>query len=158
MRTWWHFPAGCKITCVIMSLSPSTRMGSSGISASTSRFRSVIFRSMEISTRRILADVEVLSLPQGVDGLQLAHVQHPPHQPAQAAALVGDDLEILPLVLRRDGAVQNAVCIAGDGGHGRLQLMGDVGDELPPLALRLLQVLRHVVEGGRQLSQLVIRP
>ena len=34
--------------------------------------------------------------------------------------------------------------------------MGDVGDELPPLPLRLLQALRHVVEGCGQLAQLVV--
>ena len=85
-----------------------------------------------------LADIEVAAAPQGVNGLELADVQHPPHHAAETPALVGDDLQVLPLVLRRDGAVQNAVGIAGDGGHGGLQLVGDIGDELPALALRLL--------------------
>ena len=43
------------MTCVMRSLSPSTVTGSSGMSASTSSPRSVIFFSIEISTRRMLS-------------------------------------------------------------------------------------------------------
>ena len=103
-----------------------------------------------------LADVKVAAGFQGVDGLQLAHIQHPPHHAGQAAALVGDDLQVLLLPLRRDGAVQNAVRVAGDGGHGGLQLMGDIGDEFPALPLRLLEGFRHGVEGGGQLTDLIV--
>ena len=92
---------------------------------------------------------------QGVHGLQLAHIQHPPHQAGEPPALVGDDLQVLLLGLRGDGPVQDAVGIARDGGHGGLQLVGNVGDEVPALALRLLQRLRHPVEGHRQLADLV---
>ena len=67
-----------------------------------------------------LADVKMVSAAQRVHHLQLAYVQHPPHHAAEAAAFVGDNLEILPLVFRRDGAVQDAVGITGDGGHGGL--------------------------------------
>ena len=98
----------------------------------------------------------MIPAPEGVHGLQLADVQHPPHQAAEAAALVGDDLQILLLVFRRDGAVQDAVGIAGDGGHGGFQLVGDVGDKLPALPLRLLKAFRHVVEGGRQFADLIL--
>ena len=102
-----------------------------------------------------LADIEAAAAFQGVHGLQLAHIQHPPHETGEPPALVGDDLQILLLGLRRDGPVQDAVGIARDGGHGGLQLVGDVGDEVPALALRLLQGLRHPVEGRRQLADLV---
>ena len=38
------------------------------------------------------ADVKVVAVPQRVHGLKLADIQHPPHQPAQSAALICDDL------------------------------------------------------------------
>ena len=84
-----------------------------------------------------LADIEVLLLH--LLGLDLGDIQHAAHQTAQTAALVRDDLQIVPLPLRRDGAVQNTVGVAGDGGHGGFQLVGHVGDEVPALALRLRQ-------------------
>ena len=34
--------------------------------------------------------------------------------------------------------------------------MGNVGDELPALPLRLLEGFRHVIEGGRQLTDLIL--
>ena len=43
------------MTCVMRSLSPSTMMPLSGMSASTSSPRSVIFFSIEMSTRRMLS-------------------------------------------------------------------------------------------------------
>ena len=92
------------------------------------------------------------SAPQGVDGLELAHVQHPPHQAAEAAALPGDDLQVLLLVLRGDGPVQDGVRVPGDGGHGGFQLVGDVGDKLPALLLGALEGVGHGVEGLRELA------
>ena len=99
-----------------------------------------------------LAQVELL-LPHLLI-LDLGDVQHPPDKAAEPPALVGDDLQILALLLRRDGAVQNAVGIAGNGGHGRLQLMGHVGDEVTPLPLRLLQGVRHGVKRRGKLADL----
>ena len=103
-----------------------------------------------------LAHVEMIAVAQGIDGLQLADIQHPPHKAAETAALVGDDPQILLFILRRDGTVQNAVRIPGDGGHRGFQLVGDVGDELPALTLRLLQGLCHIIKGSRQLADLVL--
>ena len=34
--------------------------------------------------------------------------------------------------------------------------MGDVGNKLPALALRLLERFRHIIEGSRQLSNLIV--
>ena len=98
----------------------------------------------------------MITVAQGIDGLQLADIQHPPHKAAETAALVGDDPQILLFILRRDGTVQNAVRIPGDGGHRGFQLVGDVGDELPALTLRLLQGLCHIIKGSRQLADLVL--
>ena len=103
-----------------------------------------------------LADVEVVAAAQRVHDLELADVQHPPNHAAEATAFIGDDLEVLPLVLRRNRSVQNAVGIAGNGGHRGLQLVGDIGDELPALALRLLKALRHIIERGRQFADLIV--
>ena len=54
----------------------------------------------------------MIAVAQGIDSLQLADIQHPPHKAAETAALVGDDPQILLFILRRDGTVQNAVRIA----------------------------------------------
>ena len=78
--------------------------------------------------------------------LDLGNIQHPPHQPAEPVALVGDDLQIFPLVLLGDGPVQNAVGIAGNGGHRRFQLVGDIGDKVPPLPLRFRKRIGHHVK------------
>ena len=68
---------------------------------------------------------------------------------------------MLPLVFR-DGAVQNAVHVAGNGGHGGLQLVGDVGDEFLTPVLALLQGGCHVVEGDGHflhfLGVIVVQP
>ena len=77
-----------------------------------------------------LADVEVVAAAQRVHDLELADVQHPPDHAAEATAFIGDDLEVLPLVLRRNRSVQNAVGIAGNGGHRGLQLVGDIGESM----------------------------
>ena len=60
-----------------------------------------------------------------------------------------------PLLIRGDGAVQNPLGKAGDGGHGGLELVGDVGHKLAALALGLGQRVGHGVEGGGQLPNLV---
>ena len=62
-----------------------------------------------------LAEVKVIARLQGIQHPQLAHVQHPPHQAGEAAAFPGNDLQILPLVFRRDGTVQNTIGVTGDG-------------------------------------------
>ena len=86
--------------------------------------------------------------------LDLGDVQHTPHQTAEPPALVRDDLQILPFLLRWDGAVQNAIGITGDGSHRRFQLVGHVGDEVAALPLRLLQRICHGVECRGQLADL----
>ena len=63
-------------------------------------------------------------------------------------------MQILLFLLGRNGAVKNAVGIAGDGGHGRFQLMGNIGNKLAALPLGLLQGVSHVVERLGQLRDL----
>ena len=87
------------------------------------------------------------------DGLILepGDIQHTPHQPGKALGLIGNDLQVVVPAVFRNGAVQNAVHIAGDGGHGGLQLVGHIGHELLPLVFAFLQQGCHVIEGEGQL-------
>ena len=83
--------------------------------------------------------------------LQLGDIQHTAHQSAQAFGFVRHNLQIMPPPFLGDGAVQYAVHIAGNGGHGSLQLVGHVGHEFLPGVFTLLQGRGHVVEGQGQL-------
>ena len=57
--------------------------------------------------------------------------------------------------LRGDGAVQNPVNKAGDGGHGGFQLMGYVRYKLLPLVFAFLQGGSHIVKGQSQILHLL---
>ena len=102
-----------------------------------------------------LADVKLLLGGHVLGRLKAAQVQHPAHQAGQPPGLGGDGLESGLLLFRRDGAVQDAVGKAGDGSHGGLELMGDIGHEFAAPGLGLGQGVRHGVEGGGQLPHLV---
>ena len=102
-----------------------------------------------------LLHVELLLGGHPLRGLEPGELQHPADQTGQAAGLRGDDLEGFPLLLRGNGAVQDALGKAGDGGHGGLELVGDVGHELAALLLRLGQGVGHGVEGLGQLADLI---
>ena len=60
------------------------------------------------------------------------------------------------LHIGRDGAVQNAVDEALDGGHGGAQLVGDVAHELAAGIVVGLDVLRHLVEGVGQIHHFAL--
>ena len=60
------------------------------------------------------------------------------------------------LHIGRDGAVQNAVHKALDGGHGGAQLVGDVAHELTAGIVVGLDVLRHLVEGAGQIHHFAL--
>ena len=83
--------------------------------------------------------------------LQTGDVQHIAHQAAEPLGLLGDQIQVFPALFRGDGAVENAVHIAGDGGHGGFQLMGHIGHKLLTLILALFQRSGHVVKGQSQL-------
>ena len=86
--------------------------------------------------------------------LQTGYIKHTADQTAQALGLVGDNLQIVGGLLPGDGTVENAVDVAGDGGHGGFQLMGDVRYEFLALVFAFLQLLGHVVEGQSQILHL----
>ena len=92
-------------------------------------------------------EVELLFLGDALLLLQLGDIQHTAHQSAQAFGFVRHNLQIMPPPFLGDGAVQYAVHIAGNGGHGGFQLVGHVGHEFLPGVFTLLQGRGHVVEG-----------
>ena len=87
--------------------------------------------------------------------LQPRQVQHPPHQAGEPPRLGGNGLQGRLFMVGRDGAVQNAVGESGDGGHGRLELVGDIGHEFAAPGLALGDGVGHGVEGLGQLAHLV---
>ena len=99
-------------------------------------------------------NVKAFLFPQLLHALQTGNIQHAAHKAGKTAALIGNDLQILTLIFRRDGAVQNAVCIACDGSHGGFQLVGNIGNKLAALHLRSLQGIRHGIEGCHQFPDL----
>ena len=108
-----------------------------------------------LSGALLQVEMHLLFLGDALFLLQLGDIQHTAHQAAEPLGLIGNDPKVMLLALLGDGAVQNAVYIAGDGGHGSLQLMGDVGHELLPLVLAFLQGGGHIVEGQSQLLHLL---
>ena len=106
---------------------------------------------------RCLTDVKIRHLIRG-DALipQTGHIQHIAYQTGQAAHLRGHQLHVIGVLFRGNGAVQHTVHVAGDGGHGRFQLVADVGDEFLADRVGILQGHGHIVEGHRQLLDLLI--
>ena len=88
-------------------------------------------------------------------GLELRDIQHTADQPAEPLGLIGDDLQIVGPFFLGDGLIQHTVHIAGNGGHGGLQLMGHIGHELLTAVLALLETGGHIVEGQSQLLHLL---
>ena len=86
--------------------------------------------------------------------LQLGNIQHAAHQTAQPLCFIGDDLHIMALALRGDGAVENAVDVAADGGHRGFQLMGHVGHKFLTAVFVFLQGGSHIIKGNGQLLHL----
>ena len=64
-----------------------------------------------------LPDVEHPGVHLILAAFQLGQVQHVLDEPGQTAGLLADQLQIVVLHVGRDGAVQNAVDEALDGGH-----------------------------------------
>ena len=100
----------------------------------------------------------------GVDGAdgelaaaEAGQVEQVLDQPGQADGL-GVDAEQGAAALGRvvDGAVEQRLGVALDGGERGLELVADAGQERPLLALGPLQAGGHVVEGRRHLGDLAV--
>ena len=82
----------------------------------------------------------------GSHSLCLRSREHIPHQAGQPPCLVPYGSEIFFLFLLGDGTVQYPVGKAGNGGHGRTQLVGDICNKFAPAVFGLLQRVCHFVE------------
>ena len=101
-----------------------------------------------------LPDVEHPGVHLILAAFQLGQVQHVLDEPGQTAGLLADQLQIMVLHVGRDGAVQNAVDEALDGGHRGAQLVGDVAHELAARIVVGLDIFGHLVEGVGQVHDL----
>ena len=63
-------------------------------------------------------DLHLGGLDGALAGLDLAEGEHIAHQAGKALDLTGDNAQIVVLPLRRDGAIQDTIDKAADGGHG----------------------------------------
>ena len=79
----------------------------------------------------------------------LAHAGEP-------VGLVTDIGDEFPDGIHIHVVLQNGVGQELDGGEGGLQLMGGIGDELPPLLLGLAELIRQVIEFIAQGGQLIV--
>lgn len=78
--------------------------------------------------------------------LDFGNVKHRAHQTRQTLDLIRDQCQIMPLPLRRNGAVEDTVDKTGNTGHRCFQLVGDIGDKRPTHRLLLCQTVRHIIE------------
>ena len=85
-------------------------------------------------------------------GLQLGEIQQVVDQAGQALCLVDDDLHIFRGVL--SGQVPHHLAIALNHGQRRAQVVRDVGQQVPPQALHLRELLGGVVQGAGQFPHL----
>ena len=93
------------------------------------------------------------ALLQGQDTcLQLGQVQQVVDQVGQALRLVNDDLDVLRGVLA--GQVPHHFAISLNHGQGCAQIMGDIGQQIPPQTLHLGQLPGGVIQGLGQLPDL----
>ena len=83
-------------------------------------------------------------------------IQHRAHQTRQTLNLLGNDLQVMRLLFRRDSPIQNAVDKSGDRCHRRFQFVGNIGNEIPAHALAAGQGRGHIVKRERELPHLVV--
>ena len=88
--------------------------------------------------------------------LQLCDVQHIFDKPRQAAHFLRDNLQIMLVVLGRDGSVQHPVHKALHSRHGRAQLVRNIAHKAVARRIDFLQIFRHAVKRGGQLRHLIV--
>ena len=87
--------------------------------------------------------------------IQRVQGQHALRQISQAVGLPDDDIHILFLLFGRDHAVLHGLQIAADGGEGRAEIVGNIGNELFLRFIGALQLLRHHVQRVGKVADLV---
>ena len=95
----------------------------------------------------------------GLDGpltrFDLAEGEHIVHQAGKPLDFPGNDTQVMVLPLGGNGAVQDTVDKAADGGHGGLQLVADIRSKAAPGRFGERQLGGHVIEGGGQPPDLI---
>ena len=79
----------------------------------------------------------------------LCNVEHRAHQSGKTFDLIGNNAQIMPFLLRRNGSVQNTIDESGDTGHRGLQLMRYIGNKGSADRFLLGKAGRHVVKRHR---------
>ena len=67
-----------------------------------------------------LTDIKALFIADHIAGLQAGDIQHAAHQAGQTLGFIRNGLEVLVGLFRRNCAVEDAVGITANGGHGGL--------------------------------------
>ena len=101
-------------------------------------------------------DVEDLLVQHQVPAVELVQGQQILGQIGQTLGLKEDDVQVFLLHFRRDRAVRHGLHISLDGCEGRAEIVGYVCHEFLLVILHIPQLCGHVVEGGGQVSHLVL--
>ena len=107
---------------------------------------------------RILDDpVDIKIRPGQVSlGVQGVEGEHAFRQLVEPLCFGNDPGQILFVHILRYGAVQDGFQIAFDGGQGRPEIMGYIGNEVFLILLHLIQFVRHIVQRIGQITHLVM--
>ena len=100
-------------------------------------------------------DVKVGPVKEAL-GIQGIQGQHPLRQLRQPLRLGDHPVEVFVVHLRGDGAVQDRLQVSLDGGQGRTEVMGHIGNEALLIVLQLGELPGHVVQGVGQIAHLVL--
>src|SRR5699024_1251057 len=100
--------------------------------------------------------VEDFLVQENVLCVELVQGQQILGQICQALCFKEDDIQIFLLHFRRDGAVRHSLHIAFDGSEGRAEVVGYICHEFFLVVLHIPQLGGHVVQGGGEVSHLVL--
>ena len=101
------------------------------------------------------AERDLLAAQRHLARLELREIEQLLHEAAESLGLRQHHLE--DLGVRLLDAVEQVLQVRPDRGDRRLELVGDVGDQVAPRCLEELELRAHAVEGDRELSDLVAR-
>lgn len=101
-------------------------------------------------------DVEIRPLQEHPLGVQVVQGQQAVGELGEALRLGEDDVQVLVMHLRRDGAVDHGLQVASDGGQGGAEVVGHIGHEFLLVVLRAGNLAGHVVQAHRQVADFIV--